>query len=79
MQQNQGKGVQISLGWGSDGKPGVVLILPASTFVEMPDGEPRPGVVVPSAVAREFAWALLLSAEQLANGTPPAPPPTAGG
>lgn len=78
MEQNQGNGVSIALGWASDGTPGVVLILPANTTVGCPDGERRPGVVVPSTVAREFAWALLLHAEQLANGLQPAPPPMAG-
>jgi hypothetical protein len=76
--QNNSNGVQISLGWASDGTPGVVLILPAGITIGTPDGE-LPGVAISSALAREFAWALLLHAEQLANGLRPEPPPMSGG
>ena len=75
MQQNQGNGIQISLGWGNDRAPGVVFMIPASTFIEMPDGEPRPGIVLSSAGAKEIAFALLLNAQQLDNGLMPTPAP----
>src|ERR1039458_5241465 len=61
-----------SLTRASDGTPGVVLILPAGITIGTPDGE-LPGVAISSALAREFAWALLLHAEQLANGLRPEP------
>lgn len=70
-----GNRIQVALTWDANGRPGVGFILPASTFIEMPDGEPMPGCVMPAALAREIAYALLLHAQQLDNGTMPAPDP----
>ena len=74
MQSNESH-VSISLGWANDGKPGIVFMIPASTIIETLDGDPQPGIVVCSALARELAYALLLHAQQLDNGVMPAPPP----
>jgi hypothetical protein len=73
MQHNNGNGVQIGLGWCNNGAPGVVFVIPAGTSVQMSDGE-GPGIVISPATAREFAYALLLNAQQLDNGVMPAPP-----
>lgn len=75
MQQNSGNGVQVALGWANDGTPGIVFVIPASTFIETLDGEPRPGIVMSSALARELAYVFLLHAQQLDNGVMPATAP----
>ena len=75
--QNEDGGAQvlIELGWGNDGEPGVCLIFPQSTFIETPGRDPRPGVVMSTALARTVAWALLLNAQYLENGAMPVPLP----
>jgi hypothetical protein len=50
-------------------------MIPESGFVTTMDGEPHPGVVLSPAGAKEIAYVLLLLAQQLENGTMPAPPP----
>ena len=42
-----------------------MLMIPATTFIERPDGEPQPGVAMSVVQARELAFTLLLRAEQL--------------
>jgi hypothetical protein len=71
----KGNGIQVSLAWGTDGQPGIMFMIPASTFIETLDGEPHPGIVMSSAHTREVAYALLLHAQQLDNGVMPAFPP----
>jgi hypothetical protein len=78
MENNKSR-VSISLGWGNDGIPGIVFMIPARTFIETADGEPRPGIVIRSALARELAYALLLHAQQLDNGLTPVPAPELAG
>lgn len=75
MQQNKGSGIQVALGWANDGTPGIVFVISARSFIETLDGEPRPGIVMSSALARELAYAFLLHAQQLDNGLMPAPAP----
>jgi len=70
----QNNGVSVGLGWGNDGNPGIVFTLPASTIIEAVDGEPRPGIVMSPALARELAYVFLIHAEQLINGSVALPP-----
>ncbi len=72
----QGNGVQVGFQWSNPNAPwlGVSLAIPATTFVSTVDGEPRPGIVMQAALARELAFSLLLAAEQLTNRSCPLPP-----
>ena len=69
------RGLSVSHGWQPDDAPGVALVIPPLS-VETDDG-PRPGVVFSAGQAREIAYALLMIAEQVDNGSvklPPRPP-----
>ena len=69
--------VSICLGWASDGTPAIIFTFPPSAFIEVEGGDPRPGIVMTPAQAREYAYAMLLQAEQLASRSvvlPPRPP-----
>ena len=78
MQDNNGNGVTVQLGYDTEGNPAIVFALPASTFIETPGGDPRPGIAMSPALARELAYAFLLQAEQLTNRSCPLPPRLAG-
>ena len=75
---NQGNGVSVSLGWDNEGKPAVIFAIPAHIFIETPGGDPKPGIAMQPALARELGYALLLVAEQLVNHSCPLPPRPAG-
>ncbi|MCE5309380.1 MAG: hypothetical protein LLG20_17200 [Acidobacteriales bacterium] len=75
--QNDGTGLSIGFGWNGKGEPAVLLMIPRNANIDGDNG-PIPGVALPVGRAREIAYALLVSAEQLANGVvklPEAPPP----
>ena len=56
-------------GYADDGTSGVVLMLPAASFIEVQNRDPQPGVVLTPGIAWEIAFALLLVAEQSINGS----------
>lgn len=74
--QNDGTGLSVGLGWNGKGEPCVILMIPRGASIDGDNG-PIPGVALPSGRAREIAFALLVSAEQLTNGSvklPEGPP-----
>jgi hypothetical protein len=75
--QNDGTGLSIGFGWNRHDDQAVLLMIPRNAHIDGDNG-PIPGVALTVSQAREIAYALLVSAEQLSNGTvklPEAPPP----